>query len=305
MLRGIFVCLLVVLASAAWAQPRPPGAVPPPPGGSQAAPSAQGAKPAKPAAPRKQAKPRRAKDVPAAPQSQSAGKTICVASGLGRTFDVKTIGLMVFGNALERVAIESWGIDDAVVRQVGAVVGKQYAVQRIKVPQAALAAYEKPALFSSPINDLFAAVRAATPPPAKCELYVLVNTTSSSYPGTNQTLDGLGILHHDTLFERHYLYAIYSIYVFDGATSTRLRGETAATDPILMSAISGPGIHGMYRRLDKSWWPATPQAAAQNAQLKNATRMLVEEGLAKTVPGMLSSSSAAARGADTPPVNRH
>jgi hypothetical protein len=56
----------------------------------------------------------------------------------------------------------------------------------------------------------------------------------------------------------------------------------------LAEALTGPGIHGLYRRVDKSWLPNPPQAAAQNARLREATWALVESGLANTVPPMLA-----------------
>lgn len=58
---------------------------------------------------------------PAAPKP--GGNRICVASALGQRYDVQTIGLMVFGNNLQSVSVESWGIDEMVVRKTGAILG--------------------------------------------------------------------------------------------------------------------------------------------------------------------------------------
>jgi hypothetical protein len=55
----------------------------------------------------------------------------------------------------------------------------------------------------------------------------------------------------------------------------------------LLSVLAGGTIRGPHRPVDKSWWPATAQAAAQDARMKDAIRTLVERSLATTVPEML------------------
>jgi hypothetical protein len=57
--------------------------------------------------------------------------------------------------------------------------------------------------------------------------------------------------------------------------------------PLLMGGMVPPGIYGMYRKVDAPLFPEAPQATAQSAQLKTIARDLVNEGLAKTLPGML------------------
>jgi hypothetical protein len=217
-----------------------------------------------------------------APKPRVAGPSVCVVTTIGHTFRVQKIGLMVFGNALDRVAIDSWGIDSLVVRKVGAVLGKP--VRRLTIPQAAIAAYEKPGggLFRNPKKELLDTIRATAAKSGHCRFYVVVTTGTSGYAGTNQTVTGLGILQHSAVFGVTYLYAIYWVEVYDGTTFERLQGKLASTEPILLASIPG-----MSRRVDESWWPATPKAAVGSAQLRNATRALVEQGLAAALPGML------------------
>jgi hypothetical protein len=104
------------------------------------------------------AQPAKRRSQPAAP----AGPSVCVASAIGHTFHVQKIGFMAFGNALDVVPIDSWGIDDFVVRRIGAMVGKRATVRRIRLPPAMLAAYEKPGgLFRDLDRELREAVQAA------------------------------------------------------------------------------------------------------------------------------------------------
>jgi hypothetical protein len=227
-----------------------------------------------------------------AAQPAPSGKSVCVASAIGHTFDVQKIGLMVFGNSLDHVAVDSWGIDDAAVRKIQEILGKQFAVRRISIPKTALAAFETPGggFFRNPADELVHAAAAAS---SKCHIYVTLTRGVSLYNGTNQSVAGIGILHRESPFvEIVYVYASYVIRTYDGDNFTALRTKKPTVGLSAIDLLGGTGIMGaggidaMYRKVDKTWWPATSQAAAQSTQLKNATRTLIEEGLAKTMPGM-------------------
>jgi len=41
------------------------------------------------------------------------------------------------------------------------------------------------------------------------------------------------------------------------------------------------------RRVEKTWWPDPPRATAQNAISRDGIRALLNEGMEKTLPGML------------------
>jgi hypothetical protein len=228
---------------------------------------------------------------PAAPSTRSGGKSVCVLSAIGDKFSVQKIGITIFGNELNEIAIGSWGIDDLVVRKIGAILSKRYAVRRIGFPNGAIAAIEQPggSLFRNRDDELREAVRAAAAASAKCDLYVAVNKSRSGYANTNQTLAGLGIL--DTsilLIDKFNVFVSTTIKVYDGQTFAVLQGKFATTEPTtLQTILLGSTIPGPHREVDKSWWPATPQAAAQDARMRDAIRALVEQSLAVTVPEML------------------
>ena len=220
---------------------------------------------------------------PAAPAAAPSGKSVCVATALGNQFNVQRVGLMVFGNALDKVPVE-WGIDDAAVRKIQEILGSEYAVRRIPVPLDALRVLETQSsgFFGNRLDDFVKAVAAGAP---KCQFYVTLTRGVSPVSGTNQAVAGIGILDHNTgLLRRVYVYASYVIRLHD-ANLTALQTESPTTDPMLVRGLTG-GLRAMYRSTDDSWVPATPQAAAQSAQLKNTARALVEEGLAKKVGTM-------------------
>lgn len=220
-------------------------------------------------------------------QAPPTGPSVCVAAGLGHTFAVQKIGLMVFGNELAAVPIGSWGIDDAVVSDVKAVIGSRFAVRRISFPPAALAGYERPGGPFRDLNkELLNAVEAAAASSSRCDFYIAVTRSNSGYSNTNQTLTGLGILQHG-VFQATYLFAVFAIRVYEGQTFALRAVKTPTSDSIFASALTGPGIRGMYRKLDERWWPPTPPAVVQSAGLRNETWALVHKGLAAELPGIL------------------
>jgi hypothetical protein len=236
--------------------------------------------------------PKPSAQVPAKPKAQTApkqsaaqpapsGKSVCVASVIGQKFDVQKIGIMVFGNSLDKVAIDSWGVDDLAVRKIQDVVGRNYAVRRLPVSASALTLLE-PKPFSGwvkdPMHDFLTAVAGTGP---RCAMYMTVTRAASQYAGTNQHVAGLGIFNHESpIFDRTHVFASFVVRAFDGETLKPLRSEKPTTDPIAVTALTG-GVSAMNRRVDKTWMPAPPQSAAQNAQLRSTTRALVEEGMAK------------------------
>ncbi len=51
--------------------------------------------------------------------------TGCIASSIGQRFELKTIGLMVFGNDLKTTSVATWGIDGLVVQRLAAGLGSK------------------------------------------------------------------------------------------------------------------------------------------------------------------------------------
>ena len=214
-------------------------------------------------------------------QPAPSGKSVCVASTLGHQFAVQKIGMTVFGNALDKIAIDSWGIDEAAVRRIGQIAGKGYAVRRIAIPAAAAAEPNAPfsGWLSNPVEMRMRAIAAASP---KCDVYVSLAPASRNY--STQHLTGLGIVDTSPIVDRIFVFASFSVVIHDGDTFSVLK--VALPDAGLFSAGLMAAPSAMYQQVDRSWVPATPQTAAQNAQLKNATRALVEEGLSKALSGV-------------------
>jgi hypothetical protein len=195
-------------------------------------------------------------------------KTVGVISAVGHKFALQKVGITVFGNELNEVAIGSWGLDDVAASKVSALLSKRYTVKRISVPQASA--------------DNIEAVLRQAGATQKCDLYIVVTPGGAALSGTNQFVGGLGLVEHghpDTVF----LHALLTIRLYDGHTFELLQSRRALNEygDAVATNISGP-----HRKLDRTWWPATPQAV-HNERLKGATRALLSEGLARTVPEMV------------------
>jgi hypothetical protein len=270
MRRGILVLLLAVMTTSVWAQP------------AAKSPSAKQPVAKQPAV--KQ---------PAAKQA-APGRSACVLSVIGHAFQVQKIGVMVFGNSRDDIAIDSWGIDDLVARKVSAILGKQFKVRQLAVSRDVRVSYATPGLLFRSQDKMLDILRGATAGLVPCDIYVAVTQGGSGFGSTNQRLVGLGIMQHGGdlgIIKHHFLHALYEIRIYDGNTMAVLSDKTPGTDAFPLSALVGPGIRGMSREVDEAWWPAAPQAAASSAQLKSATWTLIEQGLETTLPGMLQPGS--------------
>lgn len=228
----------------------------------------------------------------------SSKPSICVTSIVGHRFEVQTIGLMVFGNALEPVDTSSWGLDDLIVRKVGAIAGNRFVVRRVILNKSAVEAFENPKksilqggpLFRDSAKEFLDMLKAAAITAPKCDLYLAIIRSVSGYGNTNQHLNGIGILNHDTgILSSQYVFAILAASLYDGTTFEHRKTERLRTGPVFdLGEILGPGIHGPIRRVDKSWLPNPPQSAAQNSKLREAVWGLIEPALANTIPAMLA-----------------
>jgi len=226
----------------------------------------------------------------ASPEGSKAiqqAKTVGVISAVGHKFALQKIGITVFGNELNEVAIESWGIDDAVASKISALLSPRFIVKRITYPKGAFAAYESPGgAFRDQNAELQDIVRKIAGS-QKHDLYIVVTRSSVPVGSTNQIVTGLGMLEHGAaLFADNItLFAVSTVHVYDGRTFERLLWQRSGHE-IGLSLSMGAAINAPHRKLDRSWWPATPQAV-HDAKLKTATRALVEEGLAKTIPAIM------------------
>jgi hypothetical protein len=180
------------------------------------------------------------------------------------------MGITVFGNELNEVPI-SWGIDDAVAGKVSALLSGRYAVRRISPPAG---------LDADNAQDIVRKIAASQ----KHDLYVVVARSSAPFGSSNQIVTGLGMIEAGGIIypDNVTLFAVTTVLVYDGRTFERLGWQRTGVEGISI----GKTINAPTRSLDRTWWPATPQAV-HNEKLKAATRALAVEGLSATIPQIM------------------
>jgi hypothetical protein len=220
---------------------------------------------------------------PAAPP-ESGPCIVGVIAANGDLFSVQKVGLTVFGNELAEVSVP-WGLDDLIFARVRAAAGT-IPVRRITYPKGAFDAYYHPqsSLFRNSREELTNLVREITAN-AGCERYLVVTRFKGQLEGTNQTLEGIGVLNWGTsLFSRTLLFANVSVVVFDGQTYEIRRTPRASLEEIFSRMAANLTKDGKTGELDNSAFPASPPEAASSALLRDRTRALLTERLDKSLP---------------------
>jgi hypothetical protein len=267
-MKTLLVALLsLCLFSSALAEDRltpttsPAPAAPPTPAAKKAAPKAKAtAKPAPPA------------------NAGPCGYGVIAATG--DIFTVQKIGLTVFGNEYPEVPVP-WGFDDLIFARVRAAAGPT-SVRRIAYAKGAFDSYEHPKanLFRNARQELTELVRQIAGN-AGCERYMVITRLDAPLPGTNQKLNGIGIVNVGTsLLNRSQLFANVSIIVFDGQTF-EIRKDPHDS---IGARLERMGKDESMRNIDNSAFPTSPPDAVNNAGLRAGAQVFLTERLDKLLP---------------------
>ena len=232
---------------------------------------------------------------PKPPKQATATETgpcaIGVIAAIGDHFSVQHVGLTVFGNELIEVPIEPWGIDDLVVTRVRAAAGGSTAVHRIVYAKGAFDRYYHPPsqLFSKPDNDLPTIVRTITAS-SHCDRYLVVTKSSGQYGGTNQTMDGLGVVTNSSsgMFNTGALFAYVQVTVFDGQSFAIREDPLGTVGARLAASLSKDDSIQQLKDFEP---PATPEATINNARLRDGARALLSAKLDRILPAYLNEGS--------------
>jgi hypothetical protein len=221
---------------------------------------------------------------PVAVDSSKGRRTIGVISTVGAKFAVQKVGVTVFGNEHNVVPIGAWAIDDAVDAKLASLLGADADVKRIAYGKDAFTAYEAPGgLFRDRGAELTDALRKVTAG-QKCDLYLLVIASGSSFGSSNQSVSGLGIVQGSSVFVNQvWIHALFQMRLYDGRTLELLGWKPARHTETAFMAV----IHGPHRQVDVSMWPEAGQVES-NMRLRIAVRELVEQALAATLPEVLT-----------------
>jgi hypothetical protein len=210
-----------------------------------------------------------------------AGRTLGIISVAGDKFELRKVGLMVFGNDLKEVAVDSWGIGDLLAGRARALLSSSFNIRPVTYRKA-------PFLEPNPIWDPMGNKVRAEAKPQGLDAYLIIIPSRSSYGGTNQILNGLGIVDGPGMItqpDNYYVYALYEMYLIDGHQFSQLahRGATMPGDHF--DLFSSRMVLGPNRKVDESWWPASPEVGS-NQKLKAGVTDLINQSLPNTLKEM-------------------
>jgi len=210
-----------------------------------------------------------------------------VMSAVGNRIIVLKTGVTVFETEETEVPVE-WGLDDLILDRIRAATGGDPAVRRIAYPKGAFEPYYHPTSRFLPDQreGLPAIVRSFTPN-AGCARYLVVTRQKGQMPGTNITLDGIGI--HDrglgSIIRHTRLFASISITLLDGATYERIDRRFANFGARLAkSSLFGEDDA---TKVDNSLFPKPAAVAASSQVLRERIRALVASNIDQALPAYL------------------
>jgi hypothetical protein len=218
----------------------------------------------------------------AVPPPLDMRKKIGLITDIGSTFSVRKIGIMVFGNEEASVPIDGWTIDSFVTSKTATILKAHFNVIPIKLSKEGKAglADAPGSLFGDRAAHICNVLRKEAPGQSFA-YYLWIKPGLNRYRNTNQTLKGLGIIQgKDLITSNTFVHALFAIEAMDGQNCSHIRvEEPSAGNGPLFEAIRGPN-----RKVEDSWMPAAPSAAAQDTRLRDAVKELVEQGMAQALP---------------------
>jgi hypothetical protein len=204
-------------------------------------------------------------------------KSVGIVSAFADRFELRKVGITVFGNEESEFPVDAWGIDDVMAGKVRTLLGRRFDVRPVTYRRAA---------FAKPTSGGIGAMVREGITPAPVDVYVVITRATSKLGATNQFVSGLGMLETSgglLYSNRHFVYALYAVSIIDThelsskAVTVGLMPGEALVDPLRSTVMRGP-----HRQVDQSWWPTAPTAAA-NQRLKGAVLELIDQSLPNTL----------------------
>lgn len=217
--------------------------------------------------------------------TQGGRRSVCVASSLGNSFSVVSLGLTALTSEQVDVPVDTWQVDDYVRRRVHELIGASYDVRHVQSSGNAFASLDQPgALFRNLGSERVDILRKLVYG-ERCDYLLLIARGSGSYGTTGQTVRGLGIVRSGDgiVIDNVYVYALANVYFYENHSFKQLVSDKLpAQKGGLFSAIAGP-----HKSVDRSSWP-TPAGTADSPQMKAAVLGLLDAGLSAAIPDIVN-----------------
>jgi hypothetical protein len=210
-------------------------------------------------------------------------KTVGIISAVGDDMSFASMGLTA-QNTFQRFPIESWGIDDLIVRQATSALNGRFQVQPVSYPRAAFAAIKDSSV--APVNlmrgDPFKKLVRTDVAPQGLDAYIVITRARSNVDGGARKVEGIGFVNYGTLLESYSrIHALYEIRVIDGKTFDVI--EKMVAPPL--DRAGGAGLAGPSLPVDANLSPDRGDPA-RNDLLRGAIADLIGRSLPVTLSDM-------------------
>jgi len=223
------------------------------------------------------------------PDSVAADKlaqihSVGVINTLEPSLTLKEIGTTAFTNGVSTLSIDDWRLDDVIFQVVGEALSPRYSVEKIEDELDKFRAAEGRAFY--PVEEQIGAL-VLNLPRRSVDAYLLFKSFDSyrdPIGGTNQSMRGLGIYHHDFLgHETNAEYVFIVLYVIDART-----GKILASGTPCFPQQSGQCVHRTTQLTDQTKWAETADTLTdgQKAALRKDFTSFLTDGLRSELANM-------------------
>jgi hypothetical protein len=176
-----------------------------------------------------------------------AVKTVGIISAVGDQMTFAKAGLTGLDNRSQSFPIDSWGLDDLIVKQATAALSGRFQVTPVSYKRTAFAAIEKDSPLT-PVNllrDRFKKLVQTEVSPQGLDAYIVITKAKANFGVGGRKLEGIGLVTHGALLESsNQVHALYEIRVIDGKTFDLIEKRAAApldnAQPARLAGPSGP-----------------------------------------------------------------
>jgi hypothetical protein len=214
-----------------------------------------------------------------------AVKTVGIISAVGDQMTFAKAGLAGLDNRSQSFPIESWGLDELIVKQATAALSGRFQVKPVSYKRAAFATIEKDSPLT-PVNlvrgDPFKKLVQTEVSPQGLDAYVVITKAKANFGAGGRKVEGIGFVTHGAVLDTsNQIHALYEIRVIDGKTFDVIEKRAAAPlDNAEAARLAGPS-----RLVDESFSPGTGDPA-RNENLHRAIADLIERSLPTTLSDM-------------------
>jgi hypothetical protein len=170
-----------------------------------------------------------------------------------------------------------------IVKEASAAIGARFQIQPLSYDRTSFYAPSENASPVTPMNlmrnDPLKELLRSQVSPQSLDAYVVIVKAKSAIGPSNRTVEGLGTVSYNTVFE-HYdrIHALYEIKVYDGHSFELLEARAAAP----LGDIDATRLAGPNHIVDATYMPSAGDPA-QNEKLKLAFTDMIERSLQPTL----------------------